>query len=265
MKSQYLQALLDVMEKLRDPDSGCVWDKQQTYQSLVPHTLEEAYEVAEAIESDDMDALPGELGDLLFQVVFYSQIAKEEGRFDFDTVCQAITEKMIRRHPHVFSGMKIDNVAEQKRLWETIKSEERAKAGDQTKQRILEGINLSNPALTVANKLQKRAANVGYDWPDIEGPLAKLEEELDEAKEAIASGIEADIKDEVGDLLFCAVNIARHMKIDPDAALRHANRKFIRRFNGMETLSEKDNKMFKELTLDEMEAYWVRVKQEQRS
>ena len=257
-----MQQLLDVMEKLRDPEHGCVWDKQQTYQSIVPHTLEEAYEVAEVIENNDLASLPGELGDLLFQVVFYSQIAKEEGRFDFDDVCKKICDKMISRHPHVFSDVKIDNVQDQSRLWEKIKQEERAETKPKVVKSELDVVSEAMPGLTVARKLQARAANVGYDWPDIKGPLDKLEEEFKEVKDAIDSGNEDDIKDEIGDLLFCAVNIARHMKIDPDAALRHANRKFIRRFKGMETLCYNEKQVFSELSLDEMEAYWQRVKRE---
>jgi len=257
-----LQELLSVMAQLRDPEKGCVWDKEQTYQSIVPHTLEEAYEVAEVIESNNIDALPGELGDLLFQVVFYAQIAKEEGRFDFYDVCAGINEKMIKRHPHVFSDAKVDNVAEQSKLWEEIKSSERM--SDETKSKSeLDGVNMFLPGLTVARKLQTRAASVGYDWPNIQGPIDKMEEEFEEVKHAISEGTEEAIKDEIGDLLFCAVNIARHMNIDPDAALRHANRKFVRRFQGMEKYSEQDNKDFKQLSLEQMEAYWQRVKKEQ--
>lgn len=263
MSSHYLDELLAVMSRLRDPDKGCVWDKQQTYQTIVPHTLEEAYEVAETIENNDLDALPGELGDLLFQIVFYAQLGKEEGRFDFSEICKGITEKMIKRHPHVFSDVEINNVDEQSRLWERIKKEERTIIQGDNPVSILDGVSSALPGLTVARKLQARAANVGYDWPDIQGPLDKLEEEFEEVKHAIAEGSEEEIKDEIGDLLFCAVNIARHMKVDPDAALRHANRKFIRRFKGMEVLCEKDQQIFNELNLDEMEAYWQRVKKEQ--
>jgi len=261
MSSEYLRELLNVMAQLRDPERGCVWDKQQTYQSIVPHTIEEAYEVAETIESEDLDALPGELGDLLFQVVFYAQIAKEEGRFDFDDVCKKITEKMIKRHPHVFSDVKIESVEDQSRLWEEIKKDERVAEGDKTKS-LLDGVSTALPGLAVAKKLQTRAANVGYDWPDIQGPIEKLEEEFEEVKHAIIEGTAEQIKDEIGDLLFCAVNIARHVNVDPDAALRHANRKFIRRFKGMEALCEANEQIFSELSLDEMEAYWQRVKHE---
>jgi len=262
MSADYLQELLNVMARLRDPEHGCVWDKQQTYQSIVPHTLEEAYEVAEVIESEDLDALPGELGDLLFQVVFYSQIAKEDGRFDFNDVCKAITEKMIKRHPHVFSDVKVDTVDEQTRLWEEIKKNERTSSNSDISISILNGVSTALPGLAVAKKLQTRAANVGYDWPDIDGPIEKLEEEFREVKHAIAEGTSEQIKDEIGDLLFCAVNIARHMNVDPDVALRHANRKFIRRFKGMEALCEIDGQVFSELSLEEMEAYWQRVKRE---
>lgn len=262
MSSEYLTKLLDVMAQLRDPERGCVWDKQQTYESIVPHTLEEAYEVAETIEKRDLDALPGELGDLLFQIVFYAQIAKEEGRFDFDEVCKNITEKMIKRHPHVFSDVKIDTVDEQSRLWEEIKKNERVVGTGDKSISLLDGVSTSLPGLAVARKLQTRAANVGYDWPDIQGPIEKLEEEFEEVKHAIAEGTEDQIKDEIGDLLFCAVNIARHMNVDPDTALRHANRKFIRRFQGMEALCEQENQIFSKLSLEEMEAYWQRVKRE---
>jgi len=250
------------MAQLRDPEHGCVWDKQQTYQTIVPHTLEEAYEVAETIESEDFEALPGELGDLLFQVVFYAQIANEEGRFDFNDVCGNIAEKMIKRHPHVFSDVKIDSVDEQSRLWEEIKKDERVNDKNDAPKSLLDGVSTALPGLAVAKKLQTRAANVGYDWPDVQGPIEKLEEEFEEVKHAISQGTADQIKDEIGDLLFCAVNIARHMKVDPDAALRHANRKFIRRFKGMESLCESDSQVFSELSLDEMEAYWQRVKRE---
>lgn len=279
MKTNAVQALLDVMEKLRDPETGCVWDKKQTYQSILPYTIEETYEVVEAIETGNLDDLPSELGDLLFQVVFYSQIAKEEGRFDFYDVCDKITKKMIRRHPHVFarefSDVNIKTVEEQSRLWEAIKAEEKYEldAGsigidDQvvderiTNTSLLDGVNVHEPALAVANNLQKKAAKTGYDWPDYHGPLAKIDEELAEVKQAILSNDEASMKDELGDLLFSVVNLSRHLKIDPSEALRHANRKFIRRFKGMEGFSEKDGKAFQDLSLDEMEAYWRRVKQE---
>lgn len=259
-----LTDLLDLMAQLRDPETGCVWDKAQTYQSIVPHTIEEAYEVAEVIETNQIDELCGELGDLLFQVVFYAQIAKEEGRFDFSDVVDHITRKMIRRHPHVFGDDSVDSVADQKKLWNEIKQQERSEK-NQAASSFLDGVNWHMPAQTVANKLQKKAAVIGFEWPDWTGPAEKLEEELAELVEAIEHQHSAEeIQGEMGDILFAAVNLSRALGIDPEAALRQTNRKFDQRFRRMEQLSKADGCAFEELSLDEQEAYWQQVKRERQ-
>jgi len=298
MKKKNINDLLQVMQQLRDPVTGCVWDKQQTYKTILPHTIEEVYEVAEAIETEDFDELPGELGDLLFQIVFYSQIAKEEGRFDFEHVTHAITEKMIRRHPHVFfdekfdkkfdkkfdekfdekfdnkSGekpdVKVESVEAQSKLWDAIKQQEQNKKEQKNEQKnmtddsALSGINKHQPPINIATKIQKRAATVGFDWPTLDGPLAKISEEFVEVKEAIASGDEAAMKDELGDLLFAVVNLARHLKISPDEAIALTNKKFESRFREMETLAKNNKQCFSDLSLEEQEKHWVEVKQRNR-
>ena len=252
--------LLRVMQQLRDPENGCIWDKQQTYQSILPYTIEEVYEVAEAIQTNNFENLQDELGDLLFQIVFYAQIAKEEGRFEFADITQGITEKMIRRHPHVFAGHKVESVEEQSKLWNEIKAGE----GKTTKpdESALAGVNYYQPPLNVATKLQKKASKVGFDWTTIEGPLDKIEEEFSEVKEAIASGDQAAIKDEIGDLFYAVANLSRHLGINPDEAITSTNQKFESRFRKMEQLAEQNNKSFPSLSLDEKEAYWMKVKQD---
>lgn len=254
--------LLDLMAALRDPKTGCVWDKKQTYESIVPHTLEEAYEVAEVIETRQLDELCNELGDLLFQIVFYSQIAREEGLFDFSDVVDAITNKMIRRHPHVFADEKVSSVEEQKKLWHSIKqSEKKSDTNDQFVS-TLDGVNWSMPSQTVAKKLQNKAATVGFEWPDWKGPLVKIDEELQELVEAVNSGNTEEIQSEMGDVLFACVNLARLLGVDPDAALRVTNRKFDKRFRGMEKLATKNGEDFAFLSLEQQEAYWQRIKKE---
>ena len=255
-----LDDLLNLMAALRDPETGCVWDKAQTCQSIVPHTLEEAYEVAEVIESGRLDELCDELGDLLFQIVFYARIAEEQQRFEFSDVVDAITRKMIRRHPHVFGNEQVGSVEEQMQLWQKLKQQEKARpAADNS---ALDGVNWHMPANSVASKLQNKAARVGFDWPDWHGPLAKVREELDELQHAVVSESPADMQDEMGDVLFASVNLARSLGIDPEAALRQTNRKFERRFRKMEQLAREENKEFSQLSIEEQEAYWQRVKQE---
>jgi ATP diphosphatase len=239
-----LSDLRGVLARLRDPESGCAWDVAQTFAAIAPYTIEEAYEVADAIARDDLAALKDELGDLQLQVVFHARIAEELGAFDLDDVIAAITAKMIRRHPHVFAGS--DNPG-----WETIKAEERAAASDAS---ALAGVALSLPALLRAEKLQKRAARTGFDWPDAAGPRAKVLEELEELDRA-ADHVEA--REELGDLLFAAVNLARHLGIDPEAALREANSKFESRFRAMEATADAG---FAALDLDAKEALWNRAK-----
>ncbi|HVF36807.1 MAG TPA: nucleoside triphosphate pyrophosphohydrolase [Sphingomicrobium sp.] len=239
-----LDRLSAIMERLRHRERGCEWDSVQTLETIAPYTIEEAYEVADAIHRGDMDALVDELGDLQLQVVFHARIAEEAGHFTLADVLQRISDKLERRHPHIFGDA--DEGGHQ--LWEQIKAEERAKLGDKS---ALAGIALALPALERAAKLQKRAARTGFDWPDIEGPKAKIYEELDEIAQAAAD----EVEEEVGDLLFAAVNFARHLNIDPEEALRKANRKFERRFREIEGTPG-----FEALSLEEKEQLWVAAK-----
>lgn len=246
-----LEPLVDVMARLRDPVGGCPWDLEQDFASIAPYTIEEAYEVADACARDDMAALKDELGDLLLQVVFHSQMAREAGHFTISDVVSAIVAKMVRRHPHVFGTSAADDQEAVKTNWESIKADERSAAGHAS---ALDGVALALPALMRAEKLQKRAARTGFDWPDAAGARAKLIEEIAEVDAAATP--EAAL-DEVGDLLFAAVNWARHLGIDPEAALRAGNDKFERRFKAMEAIAGSD---FKTLSLDAKEALWQRVK-----
>jgi ATP diphosphatase len=239
-----LDRLVSIMERLRDPVSGCEWDSIQTFRSIAPFTIEEAYEVADAIERDDMDELADELGDLQLQVVFHAQMAREAGHFALEDVITRICDKLERRHPHIFS----DATSGGHHLWEQIKADERAAKPDQS---ALAGVALALPALERAAKLQKRAARTGFDWPDASGPLAKIDEEL---AELVAAKPE-DRAEELGDLLFAAVNLARHLKIDPEDALRQASRKFERRFRAIETAPG-----FSKLSLNQMEELWQAAK-----
>ena len=247
-----IEQLRAIMAKLRDPESGCPWDVAQTFASIAPYTIEEAYEVADACARDDLSALKGELGDLLLQVVFHARMAEEVGAFDFDDVAAAIVDKMVRRHPHVFG----DGVAREDghRHWEAIKAAERAEAGDGS---ALAGVALALPALMRAEKLQKRAARTGFDWPDAAGPRAKILEELGEVDGVTSDG---EREEEIGDLLFAVVNFARHLSIDPEVALRKANDKFEVRFRLIETAPD-----FATLDLDAKEALWAEAKAAQRA
>ena len=229
-----VQRLLEIMSRLRDPETGCPWDLRQTYGSIVPYTLEEAYEVADAIQRGDMRELRDELGDLLFQVVFYSQIAREEGHFDFEQVVEGICEKMLRRHPHVFSDAEYESDDALRQAWDSAKAQERAQRSASGHHSELEGVARALPALIRAEKLQKRAARVGFDWPDASGALDKLEEELAEVRAEFASGDEAGLQDELGDLLFSVVNLVRLLGMDAEQTLSQANEKFERRFRAME-------------------------------
>jgi len=255
-----IERLLHVMARLRDPDGGCPWDLEQDFSSIAPYTIEEAYEVADAIERQDLDDLEGELGDLLLQVVYHAQMAKEAGRFDFETVAARIAEKMIRRHPHVFGAAEVPSAAAQSLAWEDAKAAERAQkeSGDPS---ILADVPVGLPALTRAAKLQRRAARVGFDWPTLAPVLAKLEEELGEVKaELAAAGSHERLEGEVGDLLFAAVNLARHLGIDGESALRAANQKFERRFRAIEKALRAAGRDLEAASLDEMEALWQRAK-----
>lgn len=260
-----MQKLIEIMERLRDPDTGCPWDREQTFSTIARHTIEEAYEVADAIRRESMDELRDELGDLLFQVVFYAQMAREESLFDFDDVVQSICSKMIRRHPHVFADEKIESADEQSMAWERLKSEERRrKQGNGEPESQLDGVAHSMPALIRAGKLQKRAADVGFDWPDIDGPIAKVKEELAEVKAELDAGEEIErIEAEMGDLLFACVNLARHAHIDPESALRVANGTFERRYRAMEKMLAAEGQQMTELNLDAKERLWNRVKAEE--
>ena len=267
-----LEDLLHLMNRLRDPQYGCPWDIKQTYATIVPHTLEEAYEVADAIERGDFEHLQGELGDLLFQVVYYSQLAREEGRFEFSGVIDSITRKLIRRHPHVFptgdlyAPLDIPQLSEAqvKQRWEEIKAEERAEKSDAPEQlSLLDDVPAALPALSRAAKLQKRAGQVGFDWPDALPVVDNVREELDEVLEAMADNDPAAIADEVGDLLFAAVNLARHLNVDPETALRGANAKFERRFHAVEAAIQAEGRDIADATLGEMDAHWNRVKRQE--
>ena len=258
--------LLDIMARLRDPNSGCPWDLEQSFATIAPHTVEEAYEVAQAITDGDMTALRDELGDLLFQVVFYAQMAREAGDFTFDDIARGISDKMVRRHPHVFGDAKIDTAAAQTLSWEAMKAEERAAKAvtDARPPSALDGVARALPALTRALKLQKRAARVGFDWPDIEPVLEKLDEEITELRaELVAPDNAARIGDEIGDLLFTCANLARHADTDPEGALRAANAKFERRFKRVEALLAADGRALDNADLAEMERLWNRAKAEE--
>lgn len=252
------------MVLLRDPEKGCPWDIDQTFASIAPHTIEEAYEVVEAIEQNDMSALVDELGDLLLQVVFHARLAEELSIFSFDDVVQAICDKLIRRHPHVFGNTKIQSAEAQAASWETQKASERkAKAATNAPCSVLDGVTRGLPALTRALKLQKRAARVGFDWVDSQDVLDKFDEELEEMSAEMTLDPDPErLMDEMGDLLFTCVNMARKLDLDPETALRHGNEKFERRFKEVEALLAKDGKTPETSNLNEMEALWDKVKLE---
>ncbi len=261
-----IERLLALMARLRDPERGCPWDLEQDFASIAPHTIEEAYEVADAIERGDMTALRDELGDLLFQTVFYAQIARERGAFDFDAIAEGIVAKMIRRHPHVFGDACVDTAEAQTRAWEDHKAVER-RARAETEGRapsVLDGVTSGLPALTRAVKLQNRAARVGFDWPEPAQVLDKIAEETAEIRTALEQKAPKDsIAEEIGDLLFAVVNLTRHLEVDSETALRAANRKFERRFRRVEQLLAAQGKEPAGSTLDEMEAAWVQAKQDE--
>ncbi|MFD1105772.1 nucleoside triphosphate pyrophosphohydrolase [Sphingobium olei] len=249
-----IMPLADVMARLRDPETGCPWDIEQNFSTIAPYTIEEAYEVADAIERNDMAALQDELGDLLLQVVFHSRMAEQSNHFALQDVINGITAKMIRRHPHVFGdGARREDGHAQ---WEVIKAAERAEKEPDPS--ALAGVAAALPALLRAEKLQKRAARTGFDWPDVDGVTAKVLEELGEVQ---AAATQDEREDEVGDLLFAVVNLARHLKVDPEAALRRANAKFDRRFRAMEDMAGAE---FPALPLDDKEALWQRAKQREK-
>lgn len=269
-----LDDLLQLMARLRHPEHGCPWDLKQSYASIVPYTLEEAYEVADAIERGDFDHLPGELGDLLFQVVYYSQLAAEEGRFGFAEVVDGITTKLIRRHPHVFpdgdlyaapDAARLEEAAVKQR-WEELKAEERAAKAEAPEQlSLLDDVPQALPALSRAAKLQKRAAQVGFDWPEALPVLDKVREELDEVLEAMSENDPQAIAEELGDLLFVVVNLARHLKVEPEAVLRAANGKFERRFRFIEQALRDAGRPIENCSLDELDALWGEAKKQEKA
>ena len=259
-----LPRLLAIMAQLRNPYGGCPWDLEQTFSTIAPCTIEEAYEVADAIIRGDFDDLRDELGDLLLQVVFHARMAEEAGRFDFAAVVDAITDKLIRRHPHVFEDREASDADGALVQWESRKREEREAKGDPDRS-ALAGITQGLPEWQRAHKLQKRAASVGFDWPDVAPVIAKLHEELDEVRAEWDNGLGTDaLEDEIGDVLFVAVNLARHAKVDAGSALRRANRKFERRFRAMEALVAAQGRVFSELDLAAQESLWEQVKRAER-
>ena len=260
-KTEIFDQLVDLVKKLRSPE-GCPWDREQTPETLKPHLIEEAHEVLEALDSDDPEDLCEELGDLLFQILFHSQIAAENDDFDIYDVCRRIHRKMILRHPHVFADANFSTSEELLRNWEDLKSREKAESGrrEEPDSSILDGIPPTLPAMHVARLISAKAAGTGFDWPDLGGIQEKLAEEISELEEARANGNEKEIQEEVGDILFTVVNIARFLKIDPESALRQSNSKFISRFKALEEHFLARNRKLSDSTLDEMEEVWNQLK-----
>jgi tetrapyrrole methylase family protein/MazG family protein/ATP diphosphatase len=252
--------LLAIMARLRDRERGCPWDLEQTFATIAPYTIEEAYEVADAIERGDLAALEGELGDLLFQVVFHARLAEEAGAFDFAAVAAAICAKMLRRHPHVFGEQRVADSAEQTRRWEEIKREERESAAGAAGRGVLDDVPVGLPALTRAVKLGKRAASVGFDWPDVAGVRAKVDEELGEADAAVATGRSDDVAAELGDLLFSVANWCRHLELDAETCLRAANERVARRFRSVEAAVAASGRGWTGHDAAELDALWRRAK-----
>ncbi len=268
-----IRRLLDIMAKLRDPDGGCPWDLEQSFETIAPYTIEEAYEVVDAIENGDMRRLRDELGDLLLQVVFHAQMSRETGGFDFDGVVAGVSDKMIRRHPHVFGGDDVADAETQTLAWETHKARERETRASAEGRRasVLDDVARGLPALLRAQKLQKRAARVGFDWTTTDDVIAKIEEELVELRQAVSEKRENEelrdkeaISAEFGDLLFSTVNHARHLGVDPESALRHANTKFERRFRQVETEVALSGRDLERLSLAEYDEAWERAKKRER-
>ena len=266
-----IDRLLQIMARLRDPQRGCPWDLEQTFATIAPYTIEEAYEVADAIEREDFAALRDELGDLLFQVVFHSRMAQEQGSFAFDDVATAISDKLERRHPHVFAGEAGGSADDVLKNWKVIKAAEAAEKAARnpnpapTRQSLLDGIPSKLPALHETHQISSRVARVGFDWPEIDGIFEKLQEEVQELRAAILEKKQADIEDEMGDLFFVLVNIARVLKVDSESALKRANRKFKTRFQHMESEILRSGKTLDETPLNEMESLWKIAKKETKS
>ncbi len=259
-----IDRLLTIMAALRTPETGCPWDLEQSFATIAPYTIEEAYEVADAIAQGNLASLKEELGDLLFQVVFHARMAEEQGAFDFNEVVQGLSDKMEARHPHVFGTHAIETAEQQTQNWEVMKAKERAAklAEDPS---LLADIPMALPALMRAEKLTKRAARVGFDWPSLNEVFEKLTEEIRETQEAIAEGDQAHIEEEIGDVLFVLANLARKAKVDPEVALRSANAKFERRFRWIEEALKRDGKSPETSSLEEMDGLWNRAKRHERN
>lgn len=257
---QNMNKLLEIMAALRNPQTGCPWDIKQSFKTIVPYTLEEAYEVADSIERGAMGELKDELGDLLFQVVFYAQMGKEQDLFEFSDIVDAINDKLVRRHPHVFADVEFENEQAVHDNWEKSKATERDQRAATDTASILDGVAHALPALKRAQKLQKRAARVGFDWPEISPVLDKLSEEIEELRQAIQQEDHAAISEEVGDLIFTCVNLARHLDVDAEESLRGCNHKFETRFNKIEQQLKNEKKDIHQCTIDELEALWQKAK-----
>lgn len=270
--SKDISRLIEIMAALRTPGTGCPWDLEQNFASIAPYTIEEAYEVAEAIERGDMEDLREELGDLLLQVVFHARMAQEVNAFDFGDIVEAITTKLVRRHPHVFSQARDLDPDAVKKLWGEIKAQEKQERQGRRREAglpdeeagLLAGVNAALPALPRAVALQEKAGTVGFDWNDAHAVLAKIREEVTEVEDALGHGDTAHIAEEIGDLLFAVANLARHAAVDPEKALRAANAKFVRRFGAIEKHLAQNGKTLAESSLDEMEGLWIQAKQAER-
>lgn len=264
-----IDTLLRIMANLRDPQYGCPWDLQQTFESIAPHTLEEVYEVIDAIEAADPKQLLAELGDLLFQIIFYAQLGKEQQLFDFAAIATAISTKLLQRHPHVFPTAELESFGQSRELssdqvavnWEKLKAEERRQMQTSPQQSVLDDVPFALPALQRAAKLQKRAANVGFDWTHVDAVVQKVKEELSELEAAIANHDCRNTEEELGDLLFTMVNLSRHLHVDAESSLRQANRKFEKRFRHVEAVLEKAGVHMRDLNEKELDKYWVEAKQ----
>ena len=255
-----IEDLIGIMARLRDPEHGCPWDRVQTFRTVAPYTIEEAYEVADAIERENLSDLRDELGDLLFQVVFHAQVAREAGEFGFEEVVDAIAGKMIRRHPHIFGDAEERNSQEQSQQWEEMKAAERSGGGGEGS--LLDDVPIALPALTRAVKLQRRAARCGFDWPNSDEVFDKIAEELGELRDAVRAGNRTEIDDELGDLLFTVANLARHVGADPESCARTANRKFERRFRELER--RVDAAPAEALTTADLDAIWSAIKAQEK-